>query len=94
MDTIAAIAAGGGAPSAIGVVRISGPDCFAACGRVFRSARPFGELEARRMVLGEFLDREGRVLDRGLAVRFPGPRSYTGEDSAEFHCHGSPVVLR
>ena len=46
------------------------------------------------MVLGEFLDREGRVLDRGLAVRFPGPRSYTGEDSAEFHCHGSPVVLR
>ena len=54
MDTIAAIAAGGGAPSAIGVVRISGPDCFAACGRVFRSARPFGELEARRMVLGEF----------------------------------------
>ncbi|WP_297300961.1 tRNA uridine-5-carboxymethylaminomethyl(34) synthesis GTPase MnmE [uncultured Oscillibacter sp.] len=94
MDTIAAIAAGGGAPSAIGVVRISGPDCFAACGRVFRSARPFGELEARRMVLGEFLDREGRVLDRVLAVRFPGPRSYTGEDSAEFHCHGSPVVLR
>ena len=94
MDTIAAIAAGGGAPSAIGVVRVSGPDCFAACGRVFRSARPFEELEARRMVLGEFLDREGRVLDRGLAVRFPGPRSYTGEDSAEFHCHGSPVVLR
>ncbi len=94
MDTIAAIAAGGGVPSAIGVVRISGPDCFAACGRVFRSARPFEELEARRMVLGEFLDREGRVLDRGLAVRFPEPRSYTGEDSAEFHCHGSPVVLR
>lgn len=94
MDTIAAIAAGGGAPSAIGVIRVSGPDCFAACGRVFRSARPFEELEARRMVLGEFLDREGRVLDRGLAVRFPGPRSYTGEDSAEFHCHGSPVVLR
>ena len=94
MDTIAAIAAGGGAPSAIGVLRISGPDCFAVCGRVFRSARPFGELEARRMVLGEMLDREGRVLDRGLAVRFPGPHSYTGEDAAEFHCHGSPVVLR
>ncbi len=92
MDTIAAIAAGG--PSAIGVVRVSGPDCFAVCGRVFRAARPFGEQEARRMVLGEILDREGRCLDRGLAVRFPGSRSYTGEDSAEFHCHGSPVVLR
>ena len=92
MDTIAAIAAGG--PSAIGVVRISGPDCFRVCGAVFRASRPFGELEARRMVLGEMLDEEGRVLDRGLAVRFPGPRSYTGEDSAELHCHGSPVVLR
>lgn len=92
MDTIAAIAAGG--PSAIGVVRVSGPDCFAVCGRVFRAARPFGEQEARRMVLGEILDREGRVLDRGLAVRFPSPHSYTGEDAAEFHCHGSPVVLR
>ena len=94
MDTIAAIAAGGGAPSAIGVIRISGPDCFAVCDRVFRSARPFGALEARRMVLGEILDGEGQVIDRGLAVRFPGPHSYTGEDSAELHCHGSPVVLR
>ena len=94
MDTIAAIAAGGNAPSAIGVVRVSGPDCFRVCGQIFRASRPFGELEARRMVLGEILDREGRVLDRGLAVRLPGPRSYTGEDSAEFHCHGSPVVLR
>ena len=94
MDTIAAIAAGGGAPSAIGIIRVSGPDCFNLCGRVFRAARPFGELEARRMVLGEMLDREGRCLDRGLAVRFPGPGSYTGEDSAEFHCHGSSVVLR
>ena len=37
MDTIAAIAAGGGGPSAIGVIRVSGPDCFAVCGRVFRS---------------------------------------------------------
>ena len=46
------------------------------------------------MVFGEMLDAESRVIDRGLAVRFPGPHSYTGEDSAEFHCHGSPVVLR
>lgn len=94
MDTIAAIAAGGGAPSAIGVIRVSGPDCFAACGRVFRSAGPFEALEPRRMVLGEVLDRSGRVIDHALAVRFPAPHSYTGEDSAELHCHGSPVVLR
>ena len=46
------------------------------------------------MIFGEMLDSQGRVIDRGLAVRFPGPGSYTGEDSAEFHCHGSPVVLQ
>lgn len=46
------------------------------------------------MVFGKMLDAEGCVVDQGLAVRFPGPHSYTGEDSAEFHCHGSPVVLR
>lgn len=94
MDTIAAIAAGGSAPSAIGVIRVSGPECFTACGRVFRAGRPFAELEPRRMVLGDVLDAEGRVIDHALAVRFPAPHSYTGEDSAELHCHGSPVVLR
>ena len=75
MDTIAAIAAGGAAPGAIGVVRVSGPDCFAVCGRVFRGRRPFAEQEARKMVLGDFLDAQGRTIDRGLAVRFPAPSS-------------------
>ena len=45
------------------------------------------------MILGRLLDREGASIDSCLAVRFPGPGSYTGEDCAEFHCHGSPVVL-
>ena len=95
MDIIAAIATGGN-PTAIGIVRLSGEGCFALCDRVFRAAngKPFAEQDARKMVFGEMLDSQGRVIDRGLAVRFPGPRSYTGEDSAEFHCHGSPVVLR
>lgn len=95
MDVIAAVATGGN-PTAIGIVRVSGEGCFALCDAVFRAAngRPFGAQEARKMVFGGMLDREGRVVDRGLAVRFPGPNSYTGEDSAEFHCHGSPVVLR
>ncbi len=48
----------------------------------------------RRMALGDVLDREGRVIDHALAVRFPAPHSYTGEDCVEFHCHGSPVALR
>ena len=95
MDTIAAIATGH-SPTAIGIIRVSGEGCFALCDQVFRAAngRPFPEQPSHKMVFGEMLDAESRVIDRGLAVRFPGPHSYTGEDSAEFHCHGSPVVLR
>ncbi len=95
MDIIAAIATGH-SPTAIGIIRVSGEGCFALCDQVFRTAngRPFPEQPSHKMVFGEMLDAESRVIDRGLAVRFPGPHSYTGEDSAEFHCHGSPVVLR
>ena len=45
------------------------------------------------MVLGDLLDETGRVIDNVLCVRFPAPHSYTGEDCAELHCHGSPIVL-
>ncbi len=84
MDTIAAIAAGGNAPSAIGIIRVSGPECFAICGQVFRAGggKPFASLEPRKMVLGEVLDAQGRCIDHALAVRVPAPISYTGEDSA------------
>ena len=95
MDIIAAIATGH-SPTAIGIIRVSGEGCFALCDQVFRAAngRPFPEQPSHKMVFGEMLDAESRIIDRGLAVRFPGSHSYTGEDSAEFHCHGSPVVLR
>ena len=95
MDIIAAISTGTAA-SGIGIVRVSGQGCFALCDRVFRAAngRMFSAQESRKMIYGDMLDETGQVIDRGLAVRFPGPHSYTGEDSAEFHCHGSPVVLR
>ena len=95
MDVIAAIATGGAA-TAIGIVRVSGDGCFSLCDRVFRAAngRPFLGQPPRTLVLGQVLDARGDVIDQGLAVRFPGPGSYTGEDCAEFHCHGSPVVLR
>ena len=92
MEPIAAISTGN-ALSAIGILRISGEGCFDLCDRVFRprNGRPFSRQNPREMVLGSLLDREGRTIDACLAVRFPGPRSYTGEDCAEFHC--SPVVL-
>ena len=94
MDVIAAISTGG-ALAAIGIVRVSGEGCFALCDRVFQPAAGgrFSQARPREMVLGRAADREGRWVDDCLAVRFPGPCSYTGEDCAEFHCHGSPVVL-
>ena len=95
MDIIAAIATGNAA-TAIGVVRISGDGCFALCDRLFRPlyGGAFSSQQPRKMIYGDVLDPDGSILDRALAVRFPAPNSYTGEDSAEFHCHGSPVVLR
>ena len=95
MDVIAAISTAS-ALSAIGIVRVSGAGCFALCGKVFQpmNGKPFSAVPPREMVLGRLLDREGRTIDSCLAVRFPGPGSYTGEDCAELHCHGSPVVLR
>ena len=93
-DTIAAIATPQ-LPSAIGILRLSGPGTLTALERVFRAGngRPAGEQAPRRMVYGDLLDESGSVIDHVLCVRFPGPNSYTGEDCAELHCHGSPVVL-
>ena len=94
MDTIAAIATGS-VRSAVGIVRVSGAAAFDVLDRVFTpagggtmSARP-----PREMVYGAVRDARGRIIDHALAVRFPAARSYTGEDGAELHCHGSPVVL-
>ena len=80
-DTIAAIATAPG-PSAIGVVRLSGPDTCTVLDRVFRpkNGRPMSRQEPRRLVLGDVLDRDGQVIDSALAVLFPGPGSYTGQD--------------
>ena len=93
-DTIAAIATAL-SPSAIGILRLSGPDTKNVLDAVFfpRNGRPMSQQAARTMVLGRVLDGEGRVVDSALCVLFPGPDSYTGEDCAEIHCHGSPVVL-
>ena len=94
MSTIAAISTGN-TVSAIGVLRVSGPEALAAADAVFRPAdgRRLSDHPRRTMVYGALLDREGRTIDQALAVTFAAGHSYTGEDSAEFHCHGSPVVL-
>ena len=93
-DTIAAVATGGGR-SAVGILRLSGPEAISAAGAVFRPAggTPLEQCADRRLVLGELLDREGRPVDQVLATISRAPHSYTGEDTAELQCHGSPAVL-
>ena len=95
MDTIAAIATGAGV-SAIGVLRVSGPAAIAAAEAVFRprDGRPLSAHAPRALVRGNLLGPDGETVDDCLAVFFPAPHSYTGERCVEFHCHGSPIVLR
>ena len=93
-DTIAAVATGSGR-SAVGILRLSGPEAIRAAGAVFRPAggTPLKQCADRRLVLGELLDQEGRPVDQVLATISRAPHSYTGEDTAELQCHGSPAVL-
>jgi len=50
--------------------------------------------QSHRLYAGRFVDSDGRVLDRGLAVRMRAPRSYTGEEVVELHCHGGALLAR
>ena len=87
-DTIAAIATAPGR-AGIGVVRISGPAVrnivMATLGRT---------LQARVATLCDFLEAESRILDRGIAIFYPAPHSYTGEDVLELQGHGGLAVLQ
>lgn len=94
-DTIAAIATAP-VPSAIGILRLSGPDSIAVLARVFTpmGKTPLEERDAGSLVYGSLRDGEGALLDHCLATFSRAPHSYTGEDTAELQCHGSPAVLR
>ena len=87
-DTIAAIATAPGR-GGIGVVRISGRDLSR-----FASDLISKPLQPRRAVLTAFRDHAGESIDEGIALFFPAPHSYTGEDVIELQGHGGPVVMR
>ncbi|MBR5537197.1 MAG: tRNA uridine-5-carboxymethylaminomethyl(34) synthesis GTPase MnmE, partial [Clostridia bacterium] len=93
-DTIAAISTPPGA-GAIGILRLSGPRAATIAQKCFKPLSPKGLTDhaPRTLVYGDLLDREGFPIDRVLCTYSRGPASYTGEDTAEFHCHGSPMVL-
>ena len=92
--TIAAVSTGNQV-SAIGIIRLSGDDCIAVSDRVFslNNQKTLCEVSDRRLYLGTLHDKQGRCIDQCMAVVSRAPHSYTGEDTVEFHCHGSPAVL-
>jgi tRNA modification GTPase len=75
-------------------VRLSGKGALDALKAVFRGRRDPGDIPGR-LALGSVVSpSDGRLLDRAMAVWFPGPGSFTGEDSCEIQCHGGGVVPR
>jgi len=92
--TIAAVSTGNQV-SAIGIIRLTGDDCIAVSEKVFtlNNRKPLSSAPERKLMLGELHDKNGRIIDQCMAVISRNPHSYTGEDTVEFHCHGSPAVL-
>lgn len=86
-DTIAAVATAPGV-GGVGVIRVSGEHVPEILIKVVGRA-----LTPRLASFVRFLDDAGEPIDEGLAMHFPAPRSYTGEDVLEIHAHGGPVVL-
>lgn len=81
--------------SAIGILRLSGEGCIDIAGKVFirNQEHPLSQTPDRKLVMGSLRDAQGRVIDQCMAVVSRAPHSYTGEDTVELHCHGSPAVL-
>ena len=87
-DPIVAIATASGR-GAVGMVRVSGKDLSVVITQVCRRA-----LQPRLATYLPFMDAAGEAIDKGLAIYFPAPHSYTGEDVLELQAHGGPVVLQ
>ena len=81
--------------SAIGILRLTGDGCAEVAGKVFTlyNGEPLTNAPNRKLMLGALHDKEGRVIDECMAVYTRAPHSYTGEDTVEIQCHGSPAVL-
>jgi len=92
--TIAAVSTGNQV-SAIGIIRMTGDDCIAVADKVFtlNNKKSLSQIPDRKLMLGDIHDKLGRAIDSCCVLISRGPHSYTGEDTVEFHCHGSPAVL-
>ena len=94
VDTIAAVATPPHT-GAIGIIRISGDRAVPAAAALFypTDGTTLTQTPDRFLIRGQVKDRQGQLLDDGMAVVFRAPNSYTGEDVVELHGHGSPIVL-
>lgn len=95
MSNIIAAVSTGRQVCAIGIIRMSGSGCIQTADRVFTplNGNPLTEAANRKLLLGTLRDKRGRIIDQCMATVSRAPHSYTGEDTVEFHCHGSPAVL-
>jgi tRNA modification GTPase len=92
-DLIAAISTASG-PGAVSMIRLSGMDLIPTLKKVFHSKSDL-LLNPRKLILGKIVDfRDDTLLDHALAVYFPGPFSFTGEDCAEIQGHGGSFLPR
>ena len=94
-DTICAIATAQG--GAIGLIRVSGPDAITLTDRIFTpigSPTPLTERKPYTLTFGHIKNTKGEIVDEVLVSIFRAPHSYTGEDSTEISCHGSPYILQ
>jgi tRNA modification GTPase len=78
----------------IGIVRLSGADSLPSLLRFFKPTTAFDQPRSHQLYHGHIYTPEGRRLDEVMAVYMRGPKSYTGEDVVEVHCHGGRLVLR
>ena len=95
MSHVIAAVSTGNQVSAIGILRLTGDGCAEVAGKVFtlNNGQPLWEAPNRKLMLGALQDRDGRIIDQCMAVYTRAPHSYTGEDTVEIQCHGSPAVL-
>ena len=94
-DTICAIATAPG--GAIGIIRVSGPDAITITNRIFvptTSSVPLTERKPYTLTFGQIINEQKEIVDEVLVSLFHAPHSYTGEDSTEISCHGSPYILQ
>lgn len=93
MDTIVAPATPPG-PGGVAIIRLSGPDSEQSLAEFFVGKTPPSAMRSHQLYHGWLRRPDGTPIDEVLAVVMRAPRSYTGEDVVEIHCHGGPQILR